>query len=171
MTTTSLLSQQTVDGCLRIARQNLAQDGSLQPILFVRTVGDRTRIIPLTLPDTFEAKARLFVRIGCDLSEQALEPSAALFLCESWIVAAQEAPSAMDFPPSEHPAREEAIVAIGRSADNSRYSQVVQPFKRDKHNRPVWQPVPIAVYEETPSQGVGSAGLLDCLFEAIAAHA
>ena len=121
-------------------------------------------ILPLMLPDTTEKKAQFFAKIGSYLYEKAMQPTEALFLSESWYVAVQEAPAVLEFPPSKHPARQEAIIAIGRSADNRQYTQVLQPFTKDKDNRLVWQATPIAVYDEKRTPDNGSAGLLDYLF-------
>ena len=171
MTTKSILVQEIIDENLRTARQNLEQDGLLQPVLFLHLAANDILVVPLTLPDTFEKKALFFFEMGRRLHEQGLQPSEAVFLSESWFLSVQEAPDAMKLPPSEHPSPQEAIVAVGRNADNSRYTQVVQPFTRDKHNRPVWQAILIAVYDEKQTPGNGSVSILDFLFEAIPASA
>ena len=167
MKSTSILAKAVVDAHLRTARQNLERDGFLQPALFLHLAGDQTLVMPLSLPKTSEQKASYFLHIGRYLVERGLVPSEALLLSESWWVAVQEAPAALEIPPSEHPSRRQAIILIGRSADNRRYAQVVQPYTRDAHKRPVWQPVQFAVYEEDKTAEFSSVGLLDYLFEAI----
>ena len=167
MTNKTILVQKLVEAMLHSARWKLARDGGLQPVLYVLIVGDTALEMPLTLPDTSEMKAKYFFGIGRHLHERGLQPREAVLVSESWFVAVRQAPAAMDFPPSEHPSRQEAIVLIGRSADNRRFTQVVQPFTRDKQNRPVWQAMPMAVYDETQTPGKGSAGLLDYFFEAV----
>lgn len=167
MTTKSILVQKIIDAQLRAAKQQLEHNGALQPLLYVHIAGDTALEMPLSLPDTFEKRAGYFHAIGRQLHERGLQPSEAVLVSESWFVAVQEAPAAMDFAPSEHPSRQEAIVLIGRSADGSRFTQVVQPFTRDKHNRPVWQAIPMAAYDEPLPSGTGSAGLLDYFFDAM----
>ena len=170
MTNKTILGQRLVEATLRSARQELEREGVLQPVLYVLIVGDTALEMPLTLPDTPELKAKYFFGIGRHLSERGLQPREAVLVSESWFVAVQQAPAAMDFPPSEHPSRQEAIVLIGRSADNRRFTQVVQPFTRDKHNRPVWQAMPMAVFDETQTPEQSSTGLLDHFFAAVSGN-
>ena len=167
MTTKTILGQRLGEAQLRAAKQHLEREGVLQPLLYVLIAGDTALEMPLTLPDTPEMKAKYFFGIGRQLDERGFQPREAVLVSESWFVAVQQAPAAIDFPPSKHPSRQEAIVLIGRSADNRRFTQVVQPFTRDKHNRPVWQAMPMAVYDETQTPDKGSAGLLDTFFEAV----
>jgi len=167
MTNKTILVQKLVEAQLRAARQDLERDGGLQPLLYVLIVGDTALEMPLTLPDTPEMKTKYFFGIGRHLSERGFQPREASLVSESWFVAVRQAPAAMDFAPSKHPSRQEAIVLIGRSADNRRFTQVVQPFTRDKHNHPVWQAMPMAVYNETQTPGKGSVGLPDTFFEAV----
>lgn len=167
MTYSSILVKKMIDKMLHTARQNLEEDGSLQPTLFLHIAGDEILHMPLKLSDTFEKKARDFIILGRQLHERGLTPSEAVFFTESWFVNVQDAPAATKFAPSEHPARQEAIVAIGRTADNRRYTQVIQPFKWDKANRLVWLPIPLAMYDEERSSKNGPVGILDYLFETI----
>jgi hypothetical protein len=163
----SILTKPKVDKMLEVARQNVEQDGSLQPVLFLQLAGREVLHMPLSLPDTFEEKARYFLGVNFHLHKLGLTLRAAVFCAETWFVNAQNAPAAMKVPPSEHPARQEAIVAIGRSADNQRHTLVIQPFTRDKLNRPLWLPLPLAQYDEARTNQNRAYGILDCLFEAI----
>lgn len=167
----SLLAKPAIDMVLQSAKENIARDGNLEPVLFMRTGDGNTMILPLLLPDDFEQKVNHFLKLGRQLHEQHLAPNEAVFVSESWFVNVQETPAATRFRPREHPARQEAIVAIGRSADNRRFTQVVQPFTRDKANRPVWLSMPVAVYNQARSAQDGPVGLLDYLFAEVPAAA
>jgi hypothetical protein len=164
---TSLLAKPAIDMVLRSAKACLAQDGYLAPALFLRMEDGNTMIFPLMLPDDFEQKVNHFLILGRRLQEDHLAPTEAVFLSESWFVNVQDTSAATQFAPSKHPARQEAIVAIGRSADNRRFTQVVQPFTRDKGNHPVWLPIPLAQYNSERLPHEGPVGLLDYLFAEI----
>ncbi|MCC6168712.1 MAG: hypothetical protein IT329_15935 [Caldilineaceae bacterium] len=167
MTTTSILVKREIDRILQIARRCFDERCAMQTTLFVHVSGNERIAMPLVLPETYDKKALMFFALGHQLHERGLTPNEAVLLSESWFVGVQSAPAALKIPPSQHPSRQEAIVAIGRSADGSRYSQVVQPFTRDTENRPVWQPIPIAMYDEKRTGQDGPTGILDYLFEAI----
>lgn len=169
MSMRSILVKPEIDKLMQIAKQCAEHGHPFQQVLILHVAGDQLLYMPLTLQGDAEAKASQLLILGRQLYERGLTPSEAVLLCESWFVNMQEAPAAMEFAPSEHPARQEAIVAIGRSADNRRYSQVLQPFTRDKDNRPVWQPIPMAMYDEERESGDGPTGILDFLFEEIPA--
>ena len=144
-----------------------APPGALQPRLYVHIAGDSTLEMPLCLPDAPEEKARYFFALGRQLHGRGLQPCEAVAVPESWIVNIQQAPAAMNFPTSQHPARQEAIVLIGRNTEGNRYSQVVQPLTRDKAKQPVWQPLMIANDHEPWASGHGAVGLLDYFIDAM----
>jgi hypothetical protein len=171
MSKRSILVKQEIDKLLQIAKQCAEQGHPIHQELILQVAGDQLLHMPLTLQGDAEAKASQFLVLGRQLHERGLAPCEAVLLCESWFVNVQTTPAALKFAPSEHPARQEAIVAIGRSADNRRYTQVVQPFTRDQANRPVWQPLPLAMYDEPRTAQDGPTGILDFLFEGIPASA
>ena len=171
MSERSILGKQEIDNFLLVAKRCAEQGYPVQQELFLHVPGDQVLHMSLTLQGDAEAKASQFLVLGRQLHERGLLPSEAVMLCEGWFVNTKEAPAAMKFAPSEHPARQEAIFAIGRSADNQRYTQVVQPFTRDKTNRPVWQPLLFATYDEPRAAQDGPTGILDFLFAGIPARA
>jgi hypothetical protein len=160
----SLLAKGVLEPMLNTARKNLARDGFLMPVLFVAVPDSRHGIVPLALPQTAEQKQRYFAHLGFLFRRSGQTVSAAAMLSESWFVNPQTAPAALKLMPSQHPCRQEAVVLIGRNAGNTRSTHVVQPFARDRHNRPVWGKDLIAVYNEPVQTAGKSLGLLDYLF-------
>jgi len=169
MTQRSMLAKQEIDKLLAVAKRCAERGYAVGQILFLHVVDGRFLHMLLDFQGDAEAKAAQFLVLGRQLHEQGLMPLEAVMLSESWFVDAQKAPAALQLAPSQHPARQEAIVLIGRSADNRRYTQVVQPFTRDKSNKPVWQPLCLAAYDESRDALDGPTGILDFLFEGVAA--
>lgn len=171
MSNRSILSKQEIDQILQVAKQCVEQGKCVQQLLLVHVAGDRFLQMPLHLEGNADTKALQLLTIGASLQAQGQTPSEALLVCESWFVEPLKAPAARRFAPSQHPARQEAIVIVGRSADNLRYSQVIQPFTRDQANRPVWQPLLLAMYDELRTPQDGPSDILDALFEGFRAAA
>lgn len=171
MSKRSILSKQEIDKIMHAARECMENGNCLNQLLLLQVARDRFLHMPLNLKGDADAKSVQLFTIGASLHAQGLSPHAALLLSESWFVKPLEAPAAMQFAPSKHPARQEAIIIVGRSADNQRYSQVVQPFTRDMRNKPVWQPLLFATYDEPRTPGDGPIGILDLLFDGVAATA
>lgn len=171
MSKRSILSREEMGKILQVARDCMEKGHGVKQLLLVQVAGDRFLHMPLNLEGDADAKSVQLFTIGASLSAQGLTPTAALLLSESWFVKPLEAPAAMQFAPSKHPARQEAIIIVGRSADNRRYSQVIQPFTRDTRNRPVWQPLLLATYDEPRTPQDGPTGILDFLFDGSSATA
>jgi hypothetical protein len=89
----------------------------------------------------------------------------AVLLAESWYVDAAQSPGALAVAPSHHPDRQQAITLIGRHADHSRETQVVQPFRRDSDRQWVWEKRPLELYNQPVNQPGAAISLLDYLFE------
>ncbi len=160
----SILTQGVLEPLLRTARQNLARDGFLIPFLLVKFAATVPVIVPLDLPTTPEQKQRYFRQLGLQFGRGGQLMQAAVMLSESWFVNAQQAPAASRFLPSAHPCRQEAIMMVGRNADNTRATHVIAPFVRAGNHQPVWGAYPIAVYDEPVKAAGKSIGLLDYLF-------
>ena len=171
MSNRSILAREEIDKIMQITKQ-CAEDGQpVEQLLLLQVASNRFLHMPLTLEGDADAKSVHLFTIGASLRAQGLTPSAALLLSESWFVKPLEAPAAMQFAPSKHPARQEAIIIVGRSADNRRYSQVIQPFTRDARNKPIWQPLLLATYDEPRTPQDGPTGILDFLFDGSSATA
>jgi hypothetical protein len=171
MSIRSILIKQEIELMMQGARRAFENDGCLLPNLFLLSTGKELYSITLSLPDTAEQKALEFNLIRLQLQARGLSVHEAVLFSETWFVNAQDVPAVTQLAPSQHPARQEAIVAVGRSADNRRYSQVIQPFTRDKASRPVWQPVLLATYDEPRTAQDGPTGILDFLFDGVSATA
>jgi hypothetical protein len=162
----SILKREFIEMVLATAKKNLEKDGWLQPVLFLQFTGGQRAVCPLGLPKVSDAKQAYFAALGASLHQAGKAIHEAAFLSESWFVEAQKAVSALDFAPSRHPQRQEAIVVIGRDAGRQRVSSVVQPFTRQAENRPVWGELVIATYNNAVETGWHPVGLLHYLFNA-----
>lgn len=161
----SILEKIVLEPMLVTARQNLARDGFLAPVLLIQFDAMPPKLLPLVdLPSTVEQRQRYFTQIGAQLGRAGQVLQAAVVLFESWYVCAEEAPAAARFRPSQHPCRHEAIILTGRNADHSRVTHLIQPFVRNEDNQPVWGNLPIADYNESVKTAGKSSGLLDYLF-------
>lgn len=76
-----------------------------------------------------------------------------------------KAPDAHKFMPREHPLRQEAIMLVGRNAEETRQTQIVQTVKRDKKNEPVWGSYIVETYNEPMTENNKVGGLIDALFD------
>jgi hypothetical protein len=161
--TRSILSSQYLETILAIAKKNLAQDGFLQPVLFLQLTNGRRLLYTGELPKTSKGRAAAFLKVGKWVRREGKEVDEAMFLCESWFVDAQ-APAALRIRPSHHPLRQEAIFMAGRDLSKTRVAVVVAPFRRDENNKPIWEPL-LAESDNAPSsEGVGFVGLIDSFF-------
>lgn len=150
---------------LRQARLNLLRDGSLAPVLFVQFQNHEKGVLPLELPTDPEEKPEYFAIIGLVFASAGKQLNEALMLSETWYVSREEdAALTLEVRPSEHPQRKEAISMMGRNAQRTRYTFVVQPFGRDTRQRPVMERVAIAEYNIAQTAGVAAVGVLDYLF-------
>lgn len=164
MSQSSLLTRAMLEPVLKTARRNLERDGCLAPFLFVQMSVAGLRLVPLGLPQTSEQKRRYLAHLGSSFCQHRQTISAAVMLTESWFVNVRANPVGPMAQPSKHPMREEAIIMVGRDANNARTTQVIQPFDRDAQNRPVWSKSLIAVYDEPVQTAGKSRNLLDYLF-------
>jgi hypothetical protein len=168
-----ILTKQFIDRIMAVARENVEQDGVLQPVLIVFPTDDRFRftMLPVHLPDDAENRARYFAGIWRQMQKSGYKPLEVLFVTEGWFVNAQTAPNALRLSPRAHPCRQEALILVGRNADNTGHTHVVQPFTRDQNNHPVWDEPVVAAYNEPPESGSRASGLLDYLFASLAEKA
>lgn len=161
----SILGQKFVEFILEGARQNLRKDSNLAPMLFLRFNSGERGILPLALPGTVEERQDYFRAIGISLSAADKSIEEALFLSETWYVETKEGKRlALDVRPSQHPKRREAITVMGRDAERTRYTAVIQLFHRDRQQHPVFEPITEAGYDAFVTPGAGPVGLIDQLF-------
>jgi hypothetical protein len=162
MTIYSILEQVFVEHLLATARLNLERDNKLQPFLWVTAAPDIQLVVPLDLGKTAAEKQAYFRQIARDFRRRDEPILEAVMVAEGWFVNARTAPDATRIPPSQHPLRQEAITIVGRNASNTHQSWAVQPFRRDAHNKPVWEKMELAVFNE--AKPLKAVGLLDNLF-------
>lgn len=164
MQTLTILAQPFVDAILGTAKRNVEADGFLTPVVFVQFANGERIVCPLKLPNTPDEKRRYFINLGCEFRQAGRIIQEALALLEGWYVDARTAASTLQFAPSQHPQRQEALVVIGRNAEQTRSTSVIQPFGRGDQNRPVWEAPAMAEYNVPASGACQPAGLVDYLF-------
>ena len=165
MKTPSLLSEKVTGYILRKARQNLEKDGWLAPILFVGLANGKSMMAPLELPNSSKRRQMYFQQIGTQIRASGKQILEAAFVSETWFINPQKVPGATRFPPGKHPARQEAVMVIGRNAANTLSTQVIQPYIRGEGSRFVWEEYLAAEYEQPVESGNRTVGLLDYLFD------
>lgn len=167
MSYNSLLAKEAADEIMRTARQNKVMDGEVSPALFLNIAVNNLIIMPVLLPGGSDSRTTYFVEVGRNLRRNGIMPSEALLLSEGWFVAVQETPAALKFPPSQHPARQEALFLVGRDAGDTRFTHVIQPMSMADGQRPLWQPLAHEAYNLETAVDTRPYGLLDALFAGI----
>lgn len=161
----SILAKESITAILQMARENLRRDGAVAPVLFLRLENSENGIVPLVLPATTEEKEAYFEGLGRACRQAGQNIQEALFVSETWFVMAEkEERLSLDVAPSRHPRRKEAITVVGRNAERTRFSFVVQPFYRDPQNHPIFGRPALEQYDISPAQGAQPIGVLDYLF-------
>lgn len=158
----SILSKEFVEEVLSIAQDNLIRDGALKPVLFLQYEFDERVVFPLELPDTTEEKQIYFAAIGVAIRKSGKKIYEAMQITETWYVANEE--NLLEISPSEHPNRKEAISVFGRDRQGKLATILLQPFSRDIHNQPIFEPIEIEQYNVPINTGIHPVGLLDYLF-------
>src|SRR5215213_1486462 len=136
----SILGKPFVEGILELAEGNLRRDGSLMPVLFLQPHADKLRILPLDLPATTEEKYAYFRIIGLAVLSTGKRLEEALFLSETWYISTEEDRTlTSEIRPSQHPSKREAISVVGRNAERTHFTFMIEPFHREG-KRFVFQP-------------------------------
>ena len=158
----TILTEENLRKFIAMEKRLLMQDGSLSPrLLVVNGSGERTMIGLADLPSDSDVKAMMLRAIGLKLRTEHGGIREALFIAESWMTTSK-APGSGKIPPSQHPAREEIILIVGRNEDRSRTAFAIQPFSRDDNEQPIWKEPTITLSQE---QGkLTFDGILDELF-------
>lgn len=165
---TSLLREASIDYALALARYMVESQGAAAPILYLQTSSQNISGIHLDIPNSWEEKSGLFMSIGHTfrrkLSKHSESLTEALLVVECWYVDAEKAPDIHAVPPSQHPCRKEAIIAVAVNAKRTCKSLAVQPFTRDENHQPVWGEVKCAAYNTSTIEEPMWEGLLDLIF-------
>lgn len=161
----SILEQRVVEPILEAARENVQRDGSLVPVLFLRFQEAEASIFPVELPDTTEEKYAYFGDLGLAFVSMGKRLEEALFLSETWYLSSDVEPQLHpEVRPSQHPRRREAISLVGRNAERTRFTFVIEPFHREGKQRWVFEKRAVEAYNASVAGGIGPVGLLDALF-------
>lgn len=159
----SILAQGFLDQMLAIARQNLERDGGLTTVVFLRFEDRVVHVMDVDLPETADARFRAIRRLGRQLRCHG-QLQEAVMVMDSWYVAGADGADGLHTPPSQHSRGQQAILAVGRNADNSRMSLVVQPYQPDEPKGWLW-PKPVITHYDQPADAANRVeGLLDDLF-------
>lgn len=168
MTNRSIMNKRNMNVLMHSAKRALTDDASIVSRVVILTAADLVCNAILKLSDFTENKARYWASAGRRLREYGHQPFEAVLICKSeWIKDVQDIPAATKVTLGWLPQDHEAIVAIGRSADNHRLSQVIQPYKWDKVNSLVWLPSPLATYNTARGIGDRFIPILDYLLEQV----
>ena len=163
----SILGKEFVDVVMGAAQMNLAKDGELVPALFLQTQDDEQMVVVLeNFPADGDEKRLYLASLGVALHSTGRRIDEAIFLSEVWYVEEEKEGEHLEARPSQHPQRREAIAVMGRDAQRSRLTHVLQPFHRDNQNQPVFDKVAVAEYNVPAEQTPQAFGLVDYLFPA-----
>ena len=145
----SVLTHSMVNNLLAQACQNKENEPQVMPMLFLANGTKDLKILPLPdlADDAFERRAQFYA-----LGRQFPDTIEAVFICESWLAAADSTVA-----PSEHPNRQEAIMITGRNRDNTKGVFATQVFTT-QDNRIIWQAPDITI-----KPGIAE-GLVDLIF-------
>jgi len=164
MKSVSVLSQDFIENMLRIAQENLARDGSLLTIVFLKLDDGRVSFTGIPMPEMYEDRRSVMQNLRQQVRDRGEDIREALVLMHSWFVGGADAAGGLHMPPSQHPHRQEAIIAIGRNAEHSRASMVVQPYERKEAGSFVWVAPVVAQYDLPTDESNQVVGLVDDLF-------
>lgn len=157
----SLLTREYAQSILQIEKEFLVKGQSCVPKMLIMLHSGKMGILSIPEMGSDSSEKRLvFNMLGQKLRAEKGSIKEAILIAESWTVKAS-APGFSKFAPSKHPAREEAIVIVGRNEDKSCSLTIIQPFGRDKKEKPIWQEPIISVSGEG---GYSHEGILDDFF-------
>ena len=167
MKSSSILGEKYIEPILNIARQNLETTGYLETMVFAKLTSNKVMPVGMMdLPASLNAKQMLMNILGDKLREDGSDIMEAVVLTESWYTDAIKNQAALKYPPSQHPGGQEAIAIIGRNAENTRNTTVIQPYTYNANNYPVWEKISVADYNQPADESsVQAVGLLDYLFD------
>lgn len=164
MKSISVLSQDFIENMLRIARENLESERTLLTIVFLKLDDGRVSFTGIPMPEIYEDRRRVMQNLRQQIRGRGEDIREALVLMNSWFVDGEDATGGLDMAPSQHPRRQEAIIAIGRNAEHSRASMVVQPYEQNETGRYDWRTPVVAQYDLPTDASNQVVGLVDDLF-------
>lgn len=161
----SMLTDKFMYTLLTTAKKNLVRDSYLVPTLFVKVEKSATLLVVTLadMPNDTTQRPRYFQTLRARLRKDVGEIAEAIYLGEMWWAPVTSLHDVGKIAASAHPARQEAIILVGRNAGNSSHALLIQPFGRDSQRRPVWDKVPVESYGQ--SGAVRAHGVLDTFFD------
>ena len=162
----SILTGEFVEPILAVTKEFIKYHGHLGPAVFLRMEDGEQGVIPLAYLDslkTVEERREYFASLGLSIRLAGDRIREALLVSEVWFVEPQEFKT-LDVAPSQHPARKEGISIVGRNSKGTRFTEVLQPFSRDKNNKPIFGPLKDAKYNVPGDDESRPSGLIDHLF-------
>jgi hypothetical protein len=163
MKSQSILAKEAVGHLLCLARKQIEEKDQMEPMLYTANDNGTTHSVSLTLPD--QDVGHYFYSLGRSFMNIHWIPVEAVVVFQSTLFYGFCPLTSKPVFRGEF-SRVETLVAVGRSAKTRGITEVVQPFKRDEQNFPVWQPIISAHYSDDP--GVYSSTYvwtIDMLFE------
>lgn len=163
----SILEKEFVESVLERAKEYLMQDDSFEPAIFLQFENqDRATIVLKGFPNSAAGRQACVASIGRSMKRAGKRIEEALFVSESWFVSRKKQEQfSPNLRPSEHPNRKEAIIIVGRNANRTGQTFVIQPFNRDIELLPVFIDKEIEEYNvPAGNNGVRGDGLVDYLF-------
>ncbi len=165
----SILTKTFIEPLLKIAQQNLAEDGYLQVMLFLNLKGKGVKTYGLQMPNNNLGRQQVLNQLRQELSANGETIQEALILMDTWYIDGKDAQDGLHTLPSQHPERQEAIAIVGRDARNAKTSMVMQPYTRDEDGQLVWDASGTRIYGQS-SKEVSAPGLVDWLFVPPSVH-
>jgi hypothetical protein len=162
----SILTEEFVEPILTVTREFLKYNDHLGPALFLLMENGEQGVIPLAYLDSLKStkdKRAYFTSLGLSIRQAGDRIREALLVSDVWYIKPEEE-GTLDITPSKHPNRKEAIAVVGRDAQGTRFTHVLQPFRRDSQDRPIFEPIE-AKYNVPPEGEHRSTGLIDHLFD------
>ena len=158
----TFLHEECIKEFIKTAKEEFNPEGVCPPQLYVMfDSGEGIYTYLTNMPLDPDARYKRMCAFGLKLRSEYGSIREALYIAETWTTNAK-VPGFNKIRPSQHPAREETIVIIGRNHDKSCSAVAIQPFSRDKKGAPIWKTPTISISRE---QGdLTFEGILDALF-------
>ena len=112
---------------MRIAKDNLQKDGSLQPCGLIFTTSGLAKAVEFKFKGLKE-KRKIQANFKFEVMKQG--GVAVIVVMETWFASRPDMPSDLTTPLAEYPKRKEAIVVEGSSLTGTR-ALLIQPFHRE----------------------------------------
>ena len=160
----TVLEREVLNPLLNTARKSLERDFFIIPFLLVQAKAPNPHLVPLDVLQKGEQRKNHLMQVGDAFRQHGQPIQAAVMLTEIRIVHGHDVRTAQALSADQIRDNQYAIHLIGRDADYTRLTHVVQPFVWLESKRAVWGECLHAVYNE-PVQTAGQpTGLLDYLF-------